>query len=72
MAINITFLMLFLVIFKGNKNGIFPWVNIPFNPGNNFFPTFYAPWHIEIGTKDVMLQYKLHRFQMSEKQKGPI
>ena len=36
----ITFLMLFLVIFEGNKNGIFVRENIPFRQGNNFFRTF--------------------------------
>ena len=36
---NITFLLLFLVIFKGNKNSIFPRQNIPFRRGNNYFRT---------------------------------
>ena len=34
---DITSLMLFLVIFEGSKNGIFPGENIPFRQGNNSF-----------------------------------
>ena len=33
----ITFLMLSLVTFEGNKNGVFPRENIPFRGGNNKF-----------------------------------
>ena len=40
LQLHITFLMLFLVIFEGNENGIFIRENIPFRQGNNFFRTF--------------------------------
>ena len=59
------FLMLFLVIFEGNKNGIFLGEDKETIP----FERYNAPGRIQIGTNDVMLQYKLRQFQTTEKPK---
>ena len=58
--------MLFLVIFEGNKNGIF------LSEKTITFKSYIIPWRTKIGTNDVALQYKLRYFQTSEKPKQAI